>query len=72
MGNENAVAALIQQANAQIAGWRVRPVPRAAWHAADDIMVEAAMMDGEAVREAWEAVLQAYEEWVEWEGKSAP
>lgn len=62
MGNEQTVQTLIQQAVAQVAGWRHRPIPRAAWHTADDIMVEAARLDFEATREAWEQLAMWYEE----------
>jgi hypothetical protein len=61
MGNEKNVHTLIERAWGQIAGWRHRPIPRAAWHTADDIMVEAALLDFEATRAAWEELAQWYE-----------
>ena len=57
------VTNLIRHATALIIGWRTRPVPRAAWHRADDLLLQAALLDEAATLPTWECLTEEYEAW---------
>ena len=56
---------LINNALNLVANWETRPVRRAYWHRADDLLHEAAMLDADAAMNAWEQVLIEYEAWLQ-------
>jgi hypothetical protein len=58
------VTNLIRHATTLVTGWRTRPVPREAWHEADDILMTAALLDEQRVMPVWEWLTAEYEEWV--------
>jgi hypothetical protein len=55
---------LINAAFALIENWEHRPVSREQWHRADEYMVAAAMIDADAVMDAWERLAIQYEAWL--------
>jgi uncharacterized protein (DUF1778 family) len=59
------VTYLLNAASALVEHWEDRLVPQEAWHRADDYMVTAAMIDADAVMEAWERLALEYERWKE-------
>lgn len=58
------VQPLISAAFAKVAGWEQKKISRVAWHAADDLMMQAALVDEEAVQEDWERLATMYEAWL--------
>ncbi len=57
------VTNLIRHATALITGWRTRPVPRKVWHRADDLLLQAALLDEAATLPTWAWLTEEYEAW---------
>lgn len=55
---------LINNAINLISDWENRPVRRAHWHRADELLCEAAMLDADGAMDAWEHLLMEYEAWL--------
>jgi hypothetical protein len=70
MSHHATVTNLIRHATSLVVGWRTRPVPREAWHEADDILQTAALLDEQRVMPVWEWLTAEYEEWVEENSRS--
>ena len=62
---ETVAQRLIETAYRLVAGWRQRRTPRRAWHRADDLLMAAARLDEGAAMPHWQALAEAYEEWVQ-------
>lgn len=65
MSPDPTVTTLLRHATALITGWRSRPVPRAAWHRADDLLLQAALLDEKRAMPVWAWLTEEYEIWLE-------
>lgn len=63
MNQQTQVTNLMRHATALVTGWRTRPVPREAWHRADDLLLQAALLDTDATIPTWEWLAREYEAW---------